>query len=141
MYCANSHLNALGSKKNSTVLVPEAERSPNRIGNLSRPNPIECLPGCTVQENKNQISLTVYPQREIFFYQTTFCNVASHILQKTCGDDNRRFFMDKKQPGLCSTLEDFDGYFGSMASCDDWPTNYFAKNRHEWRPDFSVKVQ
>ena len=38
--------------------------------------------------------------------------------------------MDKKQPELCSTLEDFDEYFGNMASCDDWPTNYFAKN-HE----------
>ena len=128
MYCANSHLKAIGSKQKSAVLVPEAERSPNKIGNLSRPNPIECLPGCTVQENKNQISSTLYPQREIFYYQKIFCYLASHILQQTCRDDDRRFFMDKKQPELCAILEDFDEYFGNTTSCEDWPTKYFVKN-------------
>ena len=36
--------------------------------------------------------------------------------------------MDKKQPNLCSILNEFDDYFGkSSSSCQEWPGNFFDK--------------
>ena len=43
------------------ITVPEANSNPNKIGNITRPDPIKCLPGCYVQENDNKMSYAHYP--------------------------------------------------------------------------------
>ena len=58
--------------------------NPEKIGNVSKPPYIECMPACQVQENANQMSFAFYPQMHNFFYQKKFCYVASHIWQATC---------------------------------------------------------
>ena len=76
------------------------------------------------------MSFAPFPQRRNFFYQKTFCDIASQILQKTCDppmSPNRKFFLDKKQPNLCFILEEFSLYFGSTSNCSDWPENFFEK--------------
>ena len=78
--------------------------SPDKIGNISKPAPIKCLQACKIQENANQMSFAVYPQKRNFFYQKGFCHAASHIWQVTCQDKNRKFFMDMKNPLICQTM-------------------------------------
>ena len=115
LLCANTRMKSLGMPMVSfanSVTVPEARQNPNMIGNISKPDSIKCRPACEVQENKNQMSFAPYPQRGNFFYQKTFCNLASHIWQETCQKENRAYFMTKDQPNLCPVLKDFDGYFG-----------------------------
>ena len=128
LHCANTRMKSLGvgeiSKENN-ITVPEALENPTLIGNISKPDGITCIPDCKVQENTNQMSYAPYPQLGNFFYQKTFCDVASHIWQVTCQEENRTFFMDMKQPNLCLTLGAFEEYFGNTSSCEDWPTNYF----------------
>ena len=99
--------------------MTEAIQSPNIIGNISKPNSIYCMPACTVQENNDQMSYAPYPQRRNFFYQKTFCDVASHIWQKTCQNENRAYFLRKDQPLLCPILKSFDEYFGLPKSKND----------------------
>ena len=96
----------------NNIIMQEAKDSPNKIGNISKPADISCMPACEVQNNKNQMSYAPYPQRRNFFYQTTFCEVAAHIWQETCQDENRAYFMDKDQPNLCPLLHEFDEFFG-----------------------------
>ena len=128
LYCANARMKSLGlvdvSEEND-IIVPEALENPTLIGNITKPDSISCIPACRVQENTNQMSYAPYPQLGNFFYQETFCDVASHIWQVTCQEENRTFFMDLKQPNLCPMLGDFDDYFGNKSSCFDWPENYF----------------
>ena len=83
---------------------------------------------CEHQENHNQISFALYPQKDNFFYQKRFCHVASHIWQVSCQDEDVSFFLDMKQPNLCQTLAEFDKYFGATSSCEDWPENFFKSN-------------
>ena len=131
LYCANTRMKSIGlrkMKKENDVVMPKALESPDMIGNISKPKPIKCIPACKVQENNNQMSFAPYPQRENFFYQKLFCDVASHIWQVTCQNTNRKFFMDKKQPNLCLELKQFEEYFGNTTSCEHWPTNYFTNN-------------
>ena len=40
--------------------------------------------------------------------QKLFCDLASHILQKTCQFESRAYFLKRKQPFLCAILKDFD---------------------------------
>ena len=93
-------------------VMPEALESPEMIGNISKPESIKCMNSCKVQENNNQMSFAVYPQYTIFFHQKTFCHVAAHIWQNTCQNNNRAYFLNKKQPLLCSILRDYDDFFG-----------------------------
>ena len=99
----------------NNVVMSEALESPDMIGNISKPDPIKCIPACAVQENNNQMSFAPYPQRENFFYQKTFCDVASHIWQVTCQNENRTVFIEMKQPNLCSVLKDFEEFFGNSS--------------------------
>ena len=128
LHCSNTRMKSLGvgqiSEENN-ITAPEALENPTMIGNISKPDSITCIPDCKVQENTNQMSYAPYPQLGNFFYQKTFCDVASHIWQVTCQDANRTFFMNIKQPDLCQTLVDFEDYFGNTSSCADWPGNYF----------------
>ena len=116
-----------GNKNN--IVVPEAQISPNMIGNISKPDFIICKPACTVQNNNNQMSFAPYPQQGNFFYQKTFCEVASHIWHETCQDENRAFFMNRDWPLLCPLLKNFDELLGnfSVDICQKWPENYFEK--------------
>ena len=67
------------------------------------PHSIKCLPSCKIQENVNQMSIASYPQKQNFFYQKKFCDVASHIWQATCNSEsfcnycnaNKRFYLIK----------------------------------------------
>ena len=74
------------------------------------------------------MSYAPYPQKGRFFYQLAFCLLASHIWQVSCQNENRKYFLDKRHPSLCLTLEKFDEYFGNQSSCGDWPKNYFQEN-------------
>ena len=115
LLCANTRAKSLGMKmvaSENNVTVPEAMKNPNFIGNISKPEPIHCMPACAVQENNNQMSFAPYPQLGNFFYQKSFCQVASHIWQATCQKKNREYFMRKNQPYLCQTLKNFTEYFG-----------------------------
>ena len=97
-----------------------------KIGSVPKPSvSIDCLPACEVQENSNQMSFALYPQKDNFFHQRRFCHVASHIWQVTCQDKNRSYFLDLQQPNLCQTLEYFEDYFNANSSCQKWPGNYF----------------
>ena len=130
LYCANTRMKSIGlgkMPKENGVVMPEALESPDMIGNISKPDPVKCIPACKVQENNNQMSFVPYPQRSNFFHQKTFCDTASHIWQVTCQKKNRKFFMDKNQPKLCLELGKFKEYFGNTTSCEYWPTNYFKK--------------
>ena len=115
LLCANTRMKSIGMKKvqfDNNIIVSEALENPDMIGNISKPDSIECMPGCTVQENRNQMSFAPYPQRGNFFYQKTFCKVASHIWQKTCQNENREYFMRKEQLNLCPILKSFYEFFG-----------------------------
>ena len=48
----------------------------------------------------------------IFFYQKSFCHVASHIWQETCQYEDREYFLRKRQPILCQVLQYFAEFFG-----------------------------
>ena len=117
LHCAKTRMKSLGMgfpiAKENDVFMQEAKDSPKKIGNISEPEYISCMPACEVQNNKNQMSFAPYPQRRNFFYQKTFCEVASHIWQKTCQDENRAYFMNQDQPLLCPLLNQFDDFFGN----------------------------
>ena len=80
------------------TFAPEAPENPERIGNISKPKPIHCLPACTTLDFPVQTSYSVFPQRENFFYQKDFCITASHILQATCKPD--KFFSHEGRIGV-----------------------------------------
>ena len=115
LHCANTRAKSLGVKmveSENNVTVAEAMKNPNFIGNISKPDPIYCMSACAAQENNNQMSYAPYPQLGNFFYQKTFCQVASHIWQTTCQKENREYFIRKNHPNLCQTLKNFTKYFG-----------------------------
>ena len=72
LHCANARMESLGlgeiSEEND-IIVPEALKSPTLIGKISKPDKINCIPACRIQENTNQMSYAPYPQLENFFYQ------------------------------------------------------------------------
>ena len=118
LLCANTWAKSMGMKSmtdENESIVPEAFESPEKIGDISKPNGIKCMPACNVQENNNQMSIAAYPQRNTFFHQKLFCDLASHILQKTCQFESRAYFLKRKQPLLCAILKDFDIFFGQHA--------------------------
>ena len=115
LHCANARKKSLGMESvapENDIIVREALESPDVIGNITRPKTIKCMPACKVQENNDQISIAAYPQQDIFFHQKLFCDVASHIWQKTCQDESRAYFLNRKQPLLCRVLKNFDEFFG-----------------------------
>ena len=114
LYCANSRMRSMGMRKSNSennITMLEAQENPDKIGNISKPDPIDCMPACKVQHNNNQMSFALFPQHKKFFYQKTFCYVASHIWQITCQNEHREYFMRKDQPLLCPTLKIFEEYF------------------------------
>ena len=112
----------------NTTEIPELVEGLEWIGNVSKPTPNKCLPACNFQENDYQMSFALDPLKDNFFYQKKFCHVATHILNRTCGDENRRYFLDKSLPNLCNVLTSFDEYFGNISSCKKWPNNYLSAN-------------
>ena len=133
LQCANQRMQSLGEGKrigcNMTSRLLKGVKNPHKIGNISKPPSMDkCMEACKQQENANQISLAWYPQQHNFFYQKHFCLVASHILQATCQEENRRHFLDLRYPDLCKTLESFENYFGTNSSCKSWPGSFLDDN-------------
>ena len=51
LQCANTRKTSLGMKKvppENDVIMPEALKNPNKIGNISKPSSINCMPSCKV---------------------------------------------------------------------------------------------
>ena len=123
LYCANKRLQSIGlqscNTKENDIIVPEALESPFMMGNvtnnITKPDPIQCVASCKLQENDSQMSFVPYPQIGNFFYQKEFCDVASHIWQETCQKADRAYFMSRDQPLLCPILQDFTEYFNGKA--------------------------
>ena len=129
LYCANYRMRSLGfgkTENNNMTVMPDAMESPKKIGNVTEPSSIDCLPRCNVQEDNQQLSLSLYPQLETFFYRETFCIVASHILSKTCSDGIRRSLLHKRQPNLCPSLEFFNQSFDDCRQ-EVWPEKFLQK--------------
>ena len=87
LYCANMRLKSISMDEaaeadKETMIVQEAKDNPNKIGNITKPAPIKCLPTCQMQETVNEMSFAPYPQKRNFFYQREFCGVASHLRQE-----------------------------------------------------------
>ena len=119
LHCANARSKSMGPMgpiaAEDNIFVPEALKNPDVIGNISKPRAIKCLPACRNQFNKFDMSHAKFPQFDIFFYQKLFCDVASHIWLMTCQDEDRAYFLRKKQPLLCPMLSNFNDFFGQSA--------------------------
>ena len=127
--CANEKLRSISMSSPPSMQMLE---KPTPIGNKTKPPPIECLQGCSMQGNTKEISFASYPEQKTFFNEKAFCDTASHIRQVTCKkNENRRILMHKDQPNLCPILEEFEEYFGNTSTCDKWPANYFEKYDEE----------
>ena len=113
------------------IIVQEAKDNPNKIGNISKPAWIHCMPACEVQDNDNQMSFAPYPQHRNFFYQEEFCEVASHIWQNTCQDETRAYFIDKDQPILCPLLYQFDDFFGNQIMKHNVVSHIYISYTHQ----------
>ena len=87
--------------------------------NITKPGHIKCISSCKLQDDNTQVSFFPYPQQSNFFYEKKFCDVASHIWQRTCQDADRKHFLDKEQEKLCLILKNFDEYFGGMSPKKD----------------------
>ena len=113
--CANKEI---GSVYEGKPVENGTSYNLEKIGNLSKAKLIDCLPSCKVQKLDKEMSFALYPHKYNFFFQKTFCQTASHILQATCNDENRRYFLDMRHPYLCKALEFFDTYFGNKTTCE-----------------------
>ena len=129
--CAMARMKSMNSEnltETFNIDMTEPLKIAKKLGQVSKPSAsIDCLTACKVQENSNQISLALYPQKDNFFHQQRFCHVASHIWQITCQDKNRKYFLDLQQPELCQTLEYFGNYFNKNSSCQNWPKNFLQE--------------
>ena len=135
LHCANTRMKSFGMgfpiAVENDIIVQEAMESPNKIGNISKPAWIHCMPACEVQDNDNQMSFAPYPQHRNFFYQEEFCEVASHIWQKTCQDENRAYFIDKDQPILCPLLYQFKEFFGNQSMKHNVVSHIYISYTHQ----------
>ena len=132
LFCAKARKNEVhgfgrNSQKND-IIIPDPYFANGKIESTSKPPPIDCLARCRVQENNKHLSSASYPQKSLFFYQTTFCDVASVIWQVSCHFENRKYFLERKQPNLCRILKKFKEYFDDTTDCTLWPMNFFEKN-------------
>ena len=54
--------------------------------------------------------------------------MASHTWQTSCvNGSERKYFLDKMYPNLCSVLSSYGGFFGNNSSCEEtvWPDEFF----------------
>ena len=54
--------------------------------------------------------------------------MASHTWQTSCVNaSERKYFLDKMYPNLCSVLSSYEGFFGNNSSCEEtvWPDEFF----------------
>ena len=132
--CANAKINSLDTKNTgNNIKVLRKVQNSEKIGNTSKPAHLKCRPSCRDQVNDNQMSTLLYPQKRNFFYRKNFCYVASHILQITCDDENRRYFLGLEYPDLCKTLQYFEAYFDNNSTCNHWPENFL--DNHDNSPN------
>ena len=81
LLCANTRMKSMGSEidEENNFIMPEALESPDVIGDILKPPPMNCIAACRLETNDIDMSFAPYPQQEVFFYQKAFCNTASHI--------------------------------------------------------------
>ena len=127
LICANKIKEQMGQYVSGQALQLETEKYEN-IGNYSFPDLKRCLPSCQYQDNPNTMTTVQYPPEENYLMQTSFCVVASHIFQRSCLNDERRFFIEDSFPKLCRVLEDFAYLFDNTTNCNTWPAEYFEFN-------------
>ena len=65
-----------------------------------------------------------------YFHQKYFCDVTSHVWNASCRETGRKKFLEIKYPEMCDIIAPYSEFFDEEASCDDWPKNFFAKNRY-----------
>ena len=132
LQCAKETAASIGSEERD-----ETKSRLEKIGNVSRPVLIKCLPLCEMQYIESEKSFAKYPQPHLFFYEPIFCEVGSHIWQNSCQNEDRRFFLDKSYPELCSSLKTFSEFFDKNGSCkeEDWPRNFMQKHG---KPDITL---
>ena len=73
LQCANTRAKSLGMEKiieENDVIMPEALMSPNKIGNISKPTSIDCLPSCKVYIIR--LALVVLEKKQDFLLFSTF---------------------------------------------------------------------
>ena len=128
LYCANEKIESVTLEKTNHRTDLEIT---DKIGNITKPPSIRCLPDCKTQENNNEMSFAKYPQKSNFFFQETFCDVASHIRKRTCLKEDKKYFMDKQQPNLCPIIKAFKKYIGQASMCKKWPDNYMKRNDYK----------
>ena len=135
LYCAREITKGMGflsaNNTDSDFAVQEALDNPDMIGNISKPEAKTCRPRCDTQENYNIMSPVQFPPNQGFFSQPIFCYVASHILQVSCKNEYRKYFLELSYPEICNVLKDHERYFGELASCKDWPGSYYGENDQE----------
>ena len=111
--CARNTISSMGSESTN-----EPPSMLTNIGNRSRPILMKCLPLCEIQDIPSEKTYTKYPQRHLFFVGKKFCYVGSHIFQNSCKNENRKFFLAKNHPDLCSSLTKFSEFFDTNTSCE-----------------------
>ena len=131
LYCANQRRQFMGldiKNENNNFTVSEALKNPNRIGNVSKKSIVKCLPSCRGQEIIKHMSYATYPSENTFFYDQKFCYVATHIWQRSCLNEDRKYFLDRKHPQLCQELSRFKYYFEKKTVCANWPHIFLQNN-------------
>ena len=127
LYCENQIKKSLGLGKSMDHKYFNSTSGFESFGNHSFIAKIKCLPSCLVQDMTTEKSFTNYPQRNHFIRTKEFCEVASHIWQISCiNGSDRKYFLDKMYPNLCSVLRKYEEFFGDNSTCKSWP-NQFLK--------------
>ena len=125
LICANSITGHLQVENDDLKDLKSSNNGSNKMHMNEGFAKLRCLPACDSQQNNFQLSTVPFPAKNIFFYQDYFCHTASHILQKTCAIEHRRYFLEKMYPTLCSVLESFERFFDNNSMCSEWPNTYF----------------
>ena len=85
------------------------------------------------------ISINQNEEREctnIVSSQTTSLNFGLGCRHRLHG--HRRFFIEKSQPNVCNILEDFDRFFGSNSTCNEWPKNFIEEHGEGNEPNSTL---
>ena len=87
LFCAKARMKSMGfieMYEKNDIIIQDPHFDGRKIGKTLKPNQTKCLPRCRAQENEKKITSASYPQNNLFFYQKTFCDVASILWQRSC---------------------------------------------------------
>lgn len=138
-YCRGENLACLKSKLSvMTDDIYEAAKatidSPT-TNDIAKPLLTTCLPTCLIQENESQLSYFSYPQKSSFVHRRAFCETSSHILQRICNVEAKKYFLDSSHPKLCNLLGNSRKYFEEGSTCENWPNEFFLSINGTYNPN------